>query len=256
MSKKFSGKLIGAAAGFCMTGSIMGGIIGGILGSMFDKKQDISTDDSDRQGYSGYRRAKPQVREFVFVSNLVALMTSVAKADKEIHAEEVRAIRNFCNKTFHYTGHDGKVIDNLIRECAGGKLDVRAISGETRRMLEYPELLMIVRILYIIALSDNVFKEVEKNRIQQIVDYLGVSQPDHDYIMNEFSVTVSKDVYAVLKISPEASDSEVKEAYREMVKKYHPDKVSHLGSDFVKLSKEKFQKIQDSYQKISKERGL
>lgn len=256
MSRKFSGKLIGAAAGFFMFGGIMGGIIGAMFGSMFDNKQDLLTDDSDGQGRTGYRRAKPQVREFVFVANLVALMTSVAKADQEIHADEVRAIKNFFSKQFHYTGHDGKVIDNLIRESASRKLDVRALSIDTRNMLEYPELLMIVRILYIIALSDRVFKEEEKKKIQEIVDYLGVSQTDHEHIKNEFSVTVSEDVYAVLEITTEVSDEEVKEAYREMVKKYHPDKVSHLGSDFANLAKEKFQKIQNAYQKIKKERGM
>lgn len=238
-----------------MSGSLMGSLIGGLLGNMFDKKHEISQ-GQDRSGYTGYRKANPRVREFVFVSNLVTLMTSVAKADREIHAEEIKAIKAFFEQSFHYTGHDGKVIENLIRESAGRKIDVELIADDMRHMLDYPEQLMLVSVLYTIALSDRVFKEVEKNRIQQIVDYLGISKQDHDHLKNEFSLGVAEDNYRILDISPEATDRQVKEAYREMVKKFHPDRVAHLGKDFAKLAHEKFQRIQDAYQKISKEREL
>ena len=257
MSRKFTGTMIGAAAGFFMAGGIMGAIIGGVLGNMFDKSSAISTSERPADA-SGRRRrqAFPRVREFVFVSNLVALMTSVAKADKKIHPEEIRAINNFFERSFHYSGHDGKVITSLIREAAGRKLDLKALTEDTRNLLEYPEQLMLVRILYAIALSDRVFKDVERNRIQQIVDYLRISPADHDHIKNEFSIAPDVDNYAILETTPGVTDKKVKEAYRQMVKKYHPDKVSHLGKDFTELAHEKFQKIQEAYQKIAQERSF
>jgi len=255
MSRKFTGTLIGAAAGFFMTGGPIGAIVGGLLGSMFDKSSRLSTRQRTAGDYR-YTRTNPRVREFVFVSNLVALMTSVAKADREIHPEEIRAIKYIFEQNFRYTGHDGRIIEGLIKEAAGRKLDLPSITEDTRRLLEYPEQLMLVRILYAIALSDRVFKKVEQTRIQQIVDYLRISQADHDHIKREFSIGVFENNYVVLKITPEATDREVKEAYREMVKKYHPDRVSHLGKEFVDLAHEKFQKIQNAYQKIVQERNL
>jgi len=41
-----------------------------------------------------------------------------------------------------------------------------------------------------------------------------------------------------------------------MAVKYHPDKVSHLGEDYQKDAKEKFQKMQEAYENIKKERNL
>jgi len=41
-----------------------------------------------------------------------------------------------------------------------------------------------------------------------------------------------------------------------MAVKYHPDKLSHLGEDFQKAAKEKFQKVNESYETIKKEREI
>ena len=60
----------------------------------------------------------------------------------------------------------------------------------------------------------------------------------------------------ILEIETTASDDEVKKAYRKMAVKYHPDKVSHLGEDYQKMAKEKFQNVLRAYENIKKARGL
>ena len=47
---------------------------------------------------------------------------------------------------------------------------------------------------------------------------------------------MSKNPYTVLGVSPNASDEEVKAAYRELAKKYHPDISKKDASLFQKLS--------------------
>jgi DnaJ like chaperone protein len=41
-----------------------------------------------------------------------------------------------------------------------------------------------------------------------------------------------------------------------MAKKYHPDKVAHLGTEHQKGAEEKFKKVQEAYILIKKRRGL
>ena len=41
-----------------------------------------------------------------------------------------------------------------------------------------------------------------------------------------------------------------------MAKKHHPDKLQDLGEEHLKGAKEKFQQIQEAYDKIKKERGM
>jgi len=62
--------------------------------------------------------------------------------------------------------------------------------------------------------------------------------------------------YKILEIEPTVSDDDVKKAYREMAKKYHPDKVSYLGEDFQQAAKEKFQKVNEAYEEIKKQRNI
>ena len=56
------------------------------------------------------------------------------------------------------------------------------------------------------------------------------------------------DPYKILEISPNATDDEVKEAYRKMAKKYHPD--NYAGSPLADLANEKMKEVNEAYDKI------
>lgn len=58
--------------------------------------------------------------------------------------------------------------------------------------------------------------------------------------------------YEVLGISPNASNDEVKKAYRELSRKYHPD--SYVDNPLADLAEEKFKEVQEAYDQIMKQR--
>ena len=60
--------------------------------------------------------------------------------------------------------------------------------------------------------------------------------------------TAAQDPYSVLGVDKNASQEDIKKAYRELVNKYHPDKVAHLGDEFQKLADRRFKEIQQAYQ--------
>jgi molecular chaperone DnaJ len=62
-----------------------------------------------------------------------------------------------------------------------------------------------------------------------------------------------KDPYQVLGITPSATDEEVKDAYRALVKKYHPDKFA--DSDLAELANEKMKEVNAAYDEIQKMRN-
>ena len=64
------------------------------------------------------------------------------------------------------------------------------------------------------------------------------------------------DCYKILEVSSDATDDEVKKAYRRAAMKYHPDKVSHLGEDVRKKAEEQFAKVNQAYDKIKAARGM
>jgi DnaJ like chaperone protein len=64
------------------------------------------------------------------------------------------------------------------------------------------------------------------------------------------------DPYEVLGLSPSSSDSDVKSAYRRLVKKYHPDALQGMGEDVVKEAEASFRQIQAAYEELCKARGI
>jgi len=57
-----------------------------------------------------------------------------------------------------------------------------------------------------------------------------------------------KDSFEVLGIEKDASHEKIKEAYRKMANKYHPDKVVHLGKEFQEIAEKRFKEIQEAYE--------
>ena len=64
---------------------------------------------------------------------------------------------------------------------------------------------------------------------------------------------MSKNPYDVLGVSQNASDDEVKKAYRELSRKYHPD--ANVDNPLADLAEEKFKEVQEAYDTIMQERA-
>ena len=62
-----------------------------------------------------------------------------------------------------------------------------------------------------------------------------------------------RDPYSVLGISSNASDEEVKKAYRELARKYHPD--NYQNNPLADLAEEKMKEINEAYDTITKQRA-
>jgi len=59
--------------------------------------------------------------------------------------------------------------------------------------------------------------------------------------------------HEILGITPDASKKEIQNAYKKAIKKYHPDKLSHLGKDFSNLANQKFLEVQKAYDTLMKQ---
>ena len=60
------------------------------------------------------------------------------------------------------------------------------------------------------------------------------------------------DPYKILGVSPSDDEEKIKQAYRELVRKYHPDK--YAGTDLAEMANEKMKEINAAYEQIQKER--
>ncbi|MFV1974848.1 MAG: TerB family tellurite resistance protein [Candidatus Scalindua sp.] len=242
---KWKGKAIGAGLGF-LFGGPFGAILGTITGDFFDKT-------TLRQIPAG-RPSSNHERSLNFITHLVGILVSIAKADGHVSTQEINVIeRAFVS--FGFKGEDLSFIRNLINQTSRADLDLRAVCYEFKQYSSYEERLSLLRIVYLVAFAD---KELHPNEERMINDIIGLVEIDVDdafEIRAEFCSDSDKN-YQILNVTRSASIDDIKKSYRHLSKKYHPDRVSHLGDEFAKLASEKFQVINKSYEEIKKEKGF
>lgn len=74
---------------------------------------------------------------------------------------------------------------------------------------------------------------------------------------NNFTIDLDeKKAFAILEISPEVSNDDIKRAYLSKIKEYHPDKVENLGKEIRLLAEQKTKEINEAYNLLRKKRGF
>ena len=242
---RWKGKAIGAGLGF-LFGGPFGAILGTITGDFFDKTtlKTIST----KRPVSNYDKS------LNFITHLVGILISIAKADGHLSVQEIKVIeRAFVS--FGFRGEDLSFIRDLIRHTSRVDLDLRAVCFEYKQYSSYEEKLSLLRIVYLVAFADKELHTNEERMINHIIGYLEINADDAFEIRGEFCSDNNKH-YKILNVTRDASIEDVKKAYRLLSKKYHPDRVSHLGDEFATLASDKFQKINNAYEEVKKEKGF
>lgn len=253
-------KWIGASLGWTFGGPI-GAIIGLALGSMADAltKGDFekmlgqgNTNDTGRQRttYSRPRQEVPTTKPGDFEVSLLILASVVIKADGNQDPRELDFVRQ------QFVSLYGKQRANnafrLFKNINQQQVPLRQVCLQIQQMMDHPSRLQLLHFLFGIAKADGMVTEVEVRQIYTIAGYLGISSRDFESIKAMF-YNSADNAYKILEIDKSASVAEIKAAYRKMAKKYHPDKIVHLGEEHRKGAEEKFRQVQEAYEKLQKE---
>ncbi len=121
--------------------------------------------------------------------------------------------------------------------------------------MRYESRLQVIHFLFSIAQADGHVSEAEVREIKSISGYLGIGHRDFESIKAMFFSNPDS-AYKILEVERSANNSEIKSAYRTMVKKYRPDKLQHMDEVYQRGAEDKFRKVQEAYEQIQKERGF
>lgn len=115
--------------------------------------------------------------------------------------------------------------------------------------------IQLVAFLAEIAKADGQVHQKEIDALREITVNLRLNANLIDQ-MFALGGTTLEEAYKVLGITPEATDEEVRKAYRKMVIQHHPDKVSNLGEDVKEAATKKLQEINKAKEMIYQARGM
>ncbi|MDZ4822278.1 MAG: TerB family tellurite resistance protein [Flavobacteriales bacterium] len=250
-------KFIGGALGWALGGPI-GALLGFAFGYMMDDKS-FSLDMGKGQGRipgggePQYEQFRHHTRPGDFGSALLVLSAAVMKADQKLLKSELDFIRAFYARQFGSTNAAYQV--GLLKELLKKEIPLRDVCQQIRHFMELPMRLQLLHYLFGIARADGNVDKAEVHIIGTIANYLGISDKDYESIRAMFYKDAAS-AFKILEIESNATDDEVKKAYRKMAMKYHPDKVRGLGEQHEKAAQAKFIKVQQAYEQLKKERGF
>ncbi len=257
------GKLIGGAFGF-MAGGALGAALGAALGHQFDKGMaSVLTEGAVRVG-------NRERRQTAFFAATFAVMGHVAKADGQVSRVEIDMAESIMRQ-LRLNPQQRETAINLFRDGKRREFPLDEIVDQLRQECGRRTTLlrMFLEIQIQAALVDGPLDAVERGMLLRITDRLGLSQADFEHILlliqgaaaYERRPAVHRrpsldDAYRALGITANASDAEIKKAYRRLMNQHHPDKLVARGlpEEMIKLATVKTQDIRTAYEQVRRAR--
>lgn len=255
-------KWIGAWLGWIGSQSVLGALAGFALGAVFDsinssKSRRAQEEESQDQMY---RQQEGERNSFLF--SLMVLSAHIIQADGKIMHSEMELVRQFIRQSF---GEDAVEQGNNIllklfdyRKRNGESMWQQQIAEACNEMslhMQMEHRLQLMAFLCEIARADGNVANTEIAGLRMVAVNLRLDAGVVDQLLHLGGNSID-DAYAVLGMTKEATDDEVRKAYRKMALQYHPDRVATLGDDVKAAAQKKFQEINEAKERIFKARGL
>ena len=251
------GKWIGGYLGWSAFGPL-GGLIGFVVGALFD----TATSQGDGETYRLTQEQSQQGDRNSFFISMLVLSAYIVKADGKVMHSEMELVRGMLRQNFgEAAAQQG---DEMMRqlfmeqERQGTTVyreRIRQACQQIAVNVDYSGRLQLLNFLVMIAQADGRVDQVEVMALKDVALWMQMSPQEVDAMLHLEGDSL-EDAYKVLGVSPDASDAEVKKAYRKLALEHHPDRVAKLGDDVRKAAEKKFQEINAAKERIFKARGV
>jgi len=238
------GKVIGGVAGFAIGGPF-GALLGAFAGHAMDRAR-------ERAGGAGTTAD----RQVVFTMAVIVLAAKMAKADGRVTRDEIAAFKRIFRIPPAEMKDVGKLFNAAAEDATGFEPYARQIAQMFAR--EPAVLEELLGGLFHIAKADGTVHTGELEYLRQVGAIFGIEGHAFAGVRAQHMGAGAADPYEVLGLTRDATDAEVKKAYRKRSREYHPDTLIAQGlpQEFIDLATEKMAVINTSYDRIEKERAL
>jgi DnaJ like chaperone protein len=263
------GGAIGYAVGsrFGALAGILGAVIGSGIADFLVGNAKPSAAYGRTRPRTGSRGGSPQQREVVFLTAVGAMLAKLAKADGHVDESEIAAAeqaferlgltpgnREICIRAFRAAKTDYHTIFDYAESFAA------VVRGVVMRELMYD-------ILWDVACADGEVSAGERRILEMIVTQLRI-RPSlfaeqrrrrlNSRQSSRRSYSYEPSPYEILGCDANASDDELRRAYRAQAKKHHPDllRAQGLPEEMVVRATEQMARINNAWEEIKRSRGI
>ncbi len=257
------GKLICGIIGIFLldlTGMPFGGLIGFILGSLaghflFDKPKEASAADAEFKAY--------QRKQGEFLYHVFALCAKIAKADGAINRQEIAHMEYLMRNQFRMNDRGRAQAIKIWKQT---KDSVSPFDEYARAFYrdfgkERHHVMNMMDLLFAMAASDGGLHPREEIILLRAAGIFHIGRLQYERLKSRYYQSKSAPQqrwtpldphYAILGAQPADSLDIIKKKYRALAMKWHPDKFVANGAsqEAMRHAKEKFQQINEAYERI------
>jgi DnaJ like chaperone protein len=265
----FFGGLIGISLGWTLGGPI-GALIGFIVGSTITSGAKLLSNHSTGEQGQTYSQAN-KTTQGDFIVSLMVLVATVMKADNRVTKAELDEVKHFLSR--HFNEQDSLEALQLLKNILKQEYDYEPVCLQIGSRMNYSGKLELIHWLFKVSCADGTLSNSELSLITRIAQLMRISSGDFISIkaiylaysngsynsqskaskQNKMTATTA---CQILEVNINASEQEIKKAYRRMAMKYHPDKVNTLGEQVRKSATEKFKAVNEAYETLKVLKGF
>lgn len=257
------GKIFGGAFGF-MIGGPLGAVLGAALGHSFDRGV------NGIEPGTGGRQERVQA---AFFAATFSVMGRVAKADGQVSEAEIDLAEEVMRR-MQLSAEQRKAAIRLFHEGKKPDFDLDGVLNQFRQECGRRTSLiqMFIELQLQAAFADGRMDSAEEQvllhicrvlrfpeeRFRLLARMMGGEYRAHQQQSRGRDGMGLDDAYAILGVSREADNAEVKKAYRKLMSQHHPDKLVSRGlpDEMIEVAKGKSQDISRAYERIKQARGM
>lgn len=259
-------KIIGAVFGFvCQSHILMfAGIVIGFFIDYYRVEQASMFPFDFLRGF--WLRCNPlkwwvhskEARHVAYVQAVSGLAVIVAKADGAISENEIRVFK----KLFIVTENENTRAAKIFKNAKISDKDLQAYAKQLKLLTENNLSLKesVIDNLFKVASADCSVSAKEFELLRQIADMIELPEGNFGVICNIYrprgKSATTNCFYEVLGVPANAADAEIKRRWKELIVKYHPDRLQSRGASVeeIEVSTQRMAEINNAYQVIMKSR--
>ena len=201
-------------------------------------------------------------RRKAFIKAMAGLAAKISKADGAVSPNEIHLFKQLFDIPQKANRSISKIFNRAKENVSGYEryaARIKQISGDDIALKE-----KVIENLFKIAVVDGEIGAQEREILRNIAEIIGLPRGNFKVIEEGFNPKRQgaggnvRDFYEVLGVFCNASDSEIKKRWRELINEYHPDKVQARGATVseIKAATEKMAEINNAYECILKLRNI
>ncbi len=251
------GKMVGGTIGFALGGPI-GAVAGAAFGHLFDGGEAPEKKECDPQAQAPPTLSNEKAQMTFFLAAF-SMLGKLATADGDVSEPEIKSVNSFMADDLALNEQSRHVAEQIFQAATCSSETFESFAHQFFQQFKHEQRLleMMIDILIRVSLADGHLQENEEKLILSAVHTFKMNPGTYETIKSRY-VRNSDPYYAILGVSRDDSDEEIKKQYRKLAMENHPDTVAAKGlpDEFNSLAQEKFREIQTAYEAVRKERGF